>query len=266
MSIKIDRRNIFRFSILNCFSIVSIIILYVLLYSCQDSSKKQQIEFRHSEPKKIIDKPQEIKTTKKQITVTEKPKEPKKYKKGDLVLLKELSSDFFYDIRYSSENNTFKERLYECDACLLRYEVALAIQKANERFKEHGYRIKFFDCYRPLSVSKRMWEIIPNPSYVKNPSKGPSMHNRGVAVDLTLVDQTGKELNMGTDFDFFGKKAHHAYTNLPPHVLKNRKLLKSIMQECGFRPIRTEWWHYSYKRAYPALDIPLPCGQKQLAE
>ena len=86
---------------------------------------------------------------------------------------------------------------------------------------------------------------MPNPSYVTPPKKG-SMHNKGLAVDLTIVDEDGKELDMGTTFDFFGKKAHHDHTDLPEEVLKNRTLLKETLAKYGFRHIRTEWWHYSY--------------------
>lgn len=190
------------------------------------------------------------------ITIIEK----RVYKNSDLVPMQEISNNFDYDIRYATANNTFKTKLYPCSACLLRYEVALAVLKANEIFMKKGYHIKFFDCYRPLSVSKKMWSIIPNPSYVKNPNRGPSMHNRGVAVDLTLVDAFGQELDMGTDFDYFGRKAHQTFTDLPANVLANRKLLRETMQKVGFRSIRTEWWHYSYRKAYPALDKPLPCN------
>ncbi len=90
-----------------------------------------------------------------------------------------------------------------------------------------------------------LWEKTPDPRYVTNPKKG-SMHNRGMAIDLTLTDMDGNELDMGTSYDHFGPEAHPAYKKLPEPVLKRRKLLRRIMKKVGFRPIRTEWWHFSF--------------------
>ena len=91
-----------------------------------------------------------------------------------------------------------------------------------------------------------MCKILPGTHYVANPAKG-SKHNRGAAVDLTLIDKDGKELDMGTPFDFFGEKAHHTCTTLPKKVLENRKLLKDILNKYNFKSIYSEWWHYEYR-------------------
>ncbi len=123
-------------------------------------------------------------------------------------------------------------------------------------------RIKFYDCYRPLDIQKIMWDKYPNASYVANPYKGiGSIHNRGGAVDMTVVDSTGKELDMGTPFDFFGKKAHQDFTDLPKNVLENRKILRDTMESVGFRRIRTEWWHYSFanKTKFTVANTPIKC-------
>ena len=188
---------------------------------------------------------------------------PDSFLPTDLVNVSKISPDFELDMRYATTNNFMKTAVYPCAECLLRYEVALALRRANYKFQKQGYHIKLFDCYRPLSVQKQMWKIYPNPNYVANPyKKMASIHNRGGAVDLTLVDSTGVEVDMGTGFDFFGKKAHHTYTALPTQVLAMRKLLKETMESVGFQSIRTEWWHYSYKKSmqYETLDIPLPCS------
>ena len=164
----------------------------------------------------------------------------------DFVLLKSLSSDFVFDMKYATPDNFLKQAVYECGECYLRKKTAEALVKANEEFKTLGYRIKLFDCYRPLEVQKKMWKILPGTHYVANPAKG-SKHNRGAAVDLTLVDKDGKELDMGTPFDFFGEKAHHTCTTLPKKVLENRKLLKDILNKYNFKSIYSEWWHYEYR-------------------
>ena len=179
---------------------------------------------------------------------------------GEFIKLASLDSTFRYDMRYATSNNFLKEPVYECADCVIRKEVALSLINANNYFKSMGYRIKFFDCYRPLDVQRKMWKVLPNPTYVANPESG-SIHNRGGAVDITLVKLTGEELNMGTDFDHFGKEAHHAYENLSTEVLENRRLLKDGMSKNGFSPIRSEWWHYNFGTAkkYDVSNFQVEC-------
>ena len=180
---------------------------------------------------------------------------------NDFVLLRSLSNDFVFDMKYATPDNFLKQAVYDCGECYLRKSTAKALVKANEEFKSLGYRIKLFDCYRPLSVQKKMWKILPGTHYVANPAKG-SKHNRGAAVDLTLVDlATGKELDMGTPFDTFSPRAHHTYTQLPKQVLDNRKLLKEVMDKYNFKSIYSEWWHYEYRpeMASAVEDLPWEC-------
>ncbi len=164
------------------------------------------------------------------------------------VNLEELSDDFMYELKYATKDNFLKQSVYDCPKCYVRVPTAKALLKANAVFLKVGRKIKFFDCYRPHSVQKKMWKIFPNPHYLARPTKG-SIHNKGGAVDITLTDLKGNELDMGTGFDHFGKEAHHAYTNLSDTVLENRKLLRETMKKHGFWTIRTEWWHYNYRGA-----------------
>lgn len=162
------------------------------------------------------------------------------------VNLKDYSIDFVYDMKYATEDNFLKAKVYDCAECFLRLKTVKALIEANNKFIKKGYRIKLFDCYRPLDIQKRMWEIVSNPEYVANPAKG-SIHNRGGAVDITLVDKSGNELKMGTTFDFFGKEASHNYTDFSAEILNNRKYLKSVMIQSGFNSFDSEWWHYNLK-------------------
>ena len=164
------------------------------------------------------------------------------------VRLADFSDEFVYDMRYATENNFLKAKVYDCAECYTRVKTAKALIKANKEFREKGFKIKFFDCYRPNSVQYKMWAIVPNPQYVANPVKG-SIHNKGGAVDITLVTLDGEVLDMGTDFDFFGKRAYHDNLDLPKKILDNRKLLKETMEKHGFWSIRTEWWHYNLSSA-----------------
>ena len=164
------------------------------------------------------------------------------------VNLKTYSNEFIYDMRYATTDNFLKAKVYDCAECYLRLKTVKALIKANEAFIKKGFRIKLYDCYRPLDIQKRMWKIVSNPKYVANPSKG-SIHNRGGAVDISLVNNSGKELNMGTKFDFFGKEAGHDYNDLPKKTLQNRLILKGIMTDNNFTAIDSEWWHYNLKDA-----------------
>ncbi|MFZ0595609.1 MAG: M15 family metallopeptidase [Flavobacterium sp.] len=162
------------------------------------------------------------------------------------VNLKDYSNDFIYDMKYATEDNFLKAKVYDCAECVLRYKTVQALIKANKVFMEKGFKIKLYDCYRPLAIQQKMWEIVSNPKYVADPKKG-SIHNRGGAVDISIVDINGKEVDMGTPFDFFGIRASHNYTMLSNEVKSNRKYLKSIMIKNGFNSFDSEWWHYNLK-------------------
>ncbi|WP_394758245.1 M15 family metallopeptidase [Flavobacterium sp.] len=160
------------------------------------------------------------------------------------VNLKNYSSDFALDMKYATEDNFLKTKVYDCTSCFLRLKTVNNLMEASNQFKKKGYKIKLFDCYRPLDVQKKMWAIVPDANYVANPAKG-SIHNRGGAVDITLVDENGVDLDMGTTFDFFGPESSHDFKDLDRKILKNRKLLKKIMTRNNFESFDSEWWHYN---------------------
>ncbi len=170
--------------------------------------------------------------------------------------------NFLYDLRYASTNNFTKTKIYDCTSCFVQFKVVKALLKANADFIKKGYKIKFFDCFRTVEAQKKLWKIYPDARYVANPKVG-SIHNKGGAVDITLVDLNGNELDMGTAYDHFGEEAHHAYTNFSDEVLANRKLLRETMEKHGFWTIRTEWWHYNYKNisARVTKEISVDCEE-----
>lgn len=177
------------------------------------------------------------------------------------VVMSEFALGFAYDMKYATDDNFLNKTVYTCDDCLLRKEVAEALEEANNSFNKLGLRIKFFDCYRPVDVQKQMWKIYPDARYVANPYGSGSIHNRGGAVDITLENFDGEELDMGTGFDHFGREAHHAYANLSDTIISNRKLLKSTMEAHGFKAITSEWWHYGYSSAtkYGLSNFSVEC-------
>ncbi len=185
------------------------------------------------------------------------------FAQDSLVDVSKISLEFRLDIRYATSINIFKEPLYNCAVCLLRAEVAKNLIAANNYFIKKGYRIKVYDCYRPLDTQKIMWKKIPRATYVANPHTGGSIHNKGAAVDITLEKLDGSFVNMGTDYDFFGKKAHSDNTNLSEEILANRALLFEGMKKFGFLVIRSEWWHFYYtkNKSYSTLNLELPCTE-----
>lgn len=170
-----------------------------------------------------------------------------------------LDASIRLDIKYATTDNFTKSKIYDCPRCLLRPEAAEAIVKAHKALKAKGLGLKMFDCYRPRPYQQRLWDKVPDPNYVTPPAKG-SMHSRGAAVDLTIVDLKGNELDMGTPYDFFGREAHTDNLNLPKKVLENRNLLRETLQKVGFKGIRTEWWHFSFQgKNWPLSDYVWPC-------
>ena len=176
-----------------------------------------------------------------------------------LVDIKSVNLNIRHDIRYATTNNFLKKKIYSVPRCLLRSDVAQRLSRVQQDLEQMGLGLKVYDCYRPLSVTRQMWAILPDTRYVANPAKG-SRHNRGAAVDLTLVDlHTGAELEMPTAFDDFTDKAARAYPGNSPQVRRNSDLLAVKMKKQGFIPLITEWWHFDAPGwdKYGLLDIPL---------
>lgn len=176
-----------------------------------------------------------------------------------LVDIQDINPNIRLDIRYATDNNFLERQLYSVPRCLLRREVAEKLSRVQQDVEQMGLGLKVFDCYRPLSVTKQMWEALPDPRFVANPERG-SRHNRGAAVDLTLVDlKTGKELPMPTEFDDFTEQAARDYPGNEPQVRRNSDLLSYKMERHGFEPLITEWWHFDSVgwQKFSILDVDL---------
>ena len=185
-----------------------------------------------------------------------------KLEQAGLVDVETLAAPLFFDIRYATPNNFTKKKIYDSPRCYLHKDAAEALLKAVELDSQEKEPFTFclWDCYRPLSAQKKLWQAVPNASYVAPPAKG-SRHNRGMAVDLTPCDFDGNPLPMPTEFDNFTKRAHMDFYNLPKDILTRRETLKKIMTRAGFTYTRTEWWHFDktgWQNNHPVLDIDLP--------
>lgn len=161
------------------------------------------------------------------------------------------------DFVYATTINFTHQVLYHQPKAYLRLAAVKALQVIANHLQTKGLGLLIYDAYRPYSVTKTMWQIVPDDRYAANPAKG-SGHNRGIAVDLTLYNlQTGLPLPMPTPFDDFTEKAHHNYMQLDSAVLANRQLLKTTMEQQGFKALDTEWWHYYLPNAayFELLDL-----------
>jgi len=179
---------------------------------------------------------------------------------NDLVELKRTIPTLVLDIRYATTNNFTGQQLYPQARCFLRPEPAKNLRLVQAELARSGLGLKVFDGYRPLSVQRKMWQVFPQPGYVADPMKG-SRHNRGAAVDVTLVWLAdGSELPMPTPYDDFSTRAHRDFMQLPEEVIRNRQLLEEVMTRHGFVGLPTEWWHFDYRdwQKYPLLDVDIP--------
>lgn len=174
-----------------------------------------------------------------------------------LIDIRSVNNKIALDIRYATENNFLKRKLYPVARCVLRGAAVKPLSQVQDDLAKQGLGLKVYDCYRPLSIQKQMWAVLPDSNYVANPAKG-SRHNRGAAVDVTLVDRNGKELEMPSGFDDFTERAHRDYKGGSPQSLKNRQRLEDAMKKYGFIPLATEWWHFDAPgwENFSVLDIP----------
>jgi D-alanyl-D-alanine dipeptidase len=184
-----------------------------------------------------------------------------------LVLIKDYIPHIDIVLKYATAENFTDTILYPSDSCWLAYGAVqnlILVEDSLNKIREYhgktypeGIGLRIWDGFRPISVQYKMWEIVPDSRYVADPSKG-SSHNRGGAVDVTLINKaTGEELAMPTGFDFFGEEAHHSFQGHNEEILNNRELLRNVMKDVGgFSLYEEEWWHYKFppSDAYPLRD------------
>ena len=175
-----------------------------------------------------------------------------------LVEIKNYIPGIVLDIRYATTNNFTHHIMYKQARAFARLPVVRALQQIEAELKTKGLGLKIYDAYRPYSVTVTFYQVTPDTNFVADPKKG-SKHNRGCAVDLSLIDlKTGKELDMPTPFDSFSPKAAANYKDLPKQEIQNRELLKTVMENHGFRVLDNEWWHFDFMgwQNFELLDVP----------
>ena len=172
-----------------------------------------------------------------------------------------VDSTFILSMPYATVDNFLKEKIYPCAKCFLRNNAGEALLNAQKDAQSKGYSIIIYDCYRPLPLQQKMFDIKPDTKYIADPKRG-SKHNKGVAVDISLADKNGNPLDMGTSFDDFSDKANYYSDEISVEAKKNRKLLREIMLANDFTPYDNEWWHFNYKKTdYPNADWVWDCNE-----
>lgn len=188
------------------------------------------------------------------------PQEKGYFKKSDLVELVELDPSICLDIRYASKNNFVGKPVYEQARAFLQRPAAEALVEVNDALRLQGYGLLVFDGYRPWSVTKLFWDVTPpdKRKFVAKPSDG-SRHNRGCAVDLSLVNlETGLEVQMTSAYDEMTYRSYSNYTGGTVEQRKLRDLLIKTMQSHSFEVFYNEWWHFDYHgwEDYQIQNIP----------
>lgn len=168
-----------------------------------------------------------------------------------------MSPDFDveFDIVYATDRNFTGRPVYDRAACYLNAEGTEALNRAIALARPLGLRLKIFDAFRPSEAQWALWTHTPDPNFLADPRRG-SPHSRGAAIDLTLIDDHGQELDMGTPFDAFTDRSHHGRTDISPDAQRHRALLLGLMTAAGWDFYRNEWWHYQLfqPRRFPVLS------------
>lgn len=176
---------------------------------------------------------------------------------NELVNLAEFIPGIVLEIGYATTHNFTGKKIYTMARAYARKPVAEALKKIQADLKKQGLELKIFDGYRPYSATVMFYETYLDTTYVASPYKG-SRHNRGCALDLTLIDlKTGKELQMPTEWDSFKKEAWPTTPVADPTIRKNRKTLIDAMEKHGFKVNASEWWHFDFVgwQKYAVMDI-----------
>jgi len=176
---------------------------------------------------------------------------------NELVDLADFIPNVVIDIRYADTNNFTGKKIYTDARAFARKPVAEALLQIQQVLAKDSLGLKIYDAYRPYSATLYFYEVYGDTTFVAAPWKG-SIHNRGCAVDVSLVDlRTGKELNMPTPFDEFSERASLNYKNLSAEQIANREKLVDVMTENGFTKYEHEWWHFNIKDRdkYKLMDL-----------
>ncbi len=169
-----------------------------------------------------------------------------------LVEITEKTYPVTIELLYGTDQNFTGKKIYQKSICLFHEKAIPLLERSIVRAEQLGFKLKIFDAFRPHQAQEILWNHTPNPNYIMPPTKG-SVHTRGIAIDLTLLDKHGQELDMHTPFDDFTTDSHHSAI-ISKQAAENRYLLLGIMMSSGWDFFDNEWWHY---QLFNPKDYPL---------
>ncbi len=168
----------------------------------------------------------------------------------------EIKSTFVtIDMIYAKNSNFTGKKIYPENRCFLLPLACEKLMIAVDQLKRIGYHVKICDAFRPLESQYILFEHMPDPKYIADPYNGGSSHSRAVAVDVTLIDENGDELDMGTAVDEFDIKSSVGNMDISPKSQRNRLILTGAMASAGWCINPNEWWHFQLPNAmeYPII-------------
>ena len=168
-----------------------------------------------------------------------------------LVVVSDYLPEIPVDLKYATADNFTGQVIYDFTEVYLRYGTVAKLAAVQKDLSELGLSLKIWDAFRPVSAQYTLWEVCPDTRYVADPRKGFSNHSRGNTVDVTLVDGTGKEVVMPSEFDDFSGKADRDYSDCPTDAANNAMILQLLMEKHGFSGYQDEWWHFVDTDEYP---------------
>ncbi|ADO08659.1 D-alanyl-D-alanine dipeptidase [Pantoea vagans C9-1] len=185
----------------------------------------------------------------------------------NLVDIAEAFPQSAIDLKYATADNLTGQPIYRDARCLLHADAARALAKSIDIANVAGYSLLILDAYRPPAAQAILWQACPNQDYVAPLTRG-SNHSRGTAVDVTLIDEQGEIVDMGTGFDEMSEHSHPYHPAVPVQAQRNRLMLNAIMLGGGFTGIASEWWHFELpgSETYPLIDGVFDCYSSPQAE
>lgn len=189
-------------------------------------------------------------------TIAAQPEHPD----GHMVNVRNYIPDIFVELKYAGTDNVAGQVIYDFQDIYLRYGTVKKLMLVQEELRAMGLSLKVWDAYRPASAQLTIWNAFPNATFVTNPNITYADNTYGNAVDITLVDGTGADLEMPTGFDVFTSLADRNYADCSAEAGQNATLLQELMEKHGFKFTHAQWWHYVDTDNYPAELILDPAA------
>ena len=194
-------------------------------------------------------------------TVPTPSKPEKEPNDDDFVRVQDYIPSVVVDLKYATNDNISGQVIYDFTDAYLRYGTVKKLIPVQATLQKQGYRLKIWDAFRPVQAQFVLWEAYPVSAYVANPNGGYSSHSKGNTLDVTLVDAKGNDVEMPTGFDSFSTKANRDYSDCTPTAEQHALILEHAMEENGFTPYYSEWWHFTDYNSYPVEQTFTPPKQ-----